>query len=80
MKSKRIPSSGNRRRVPVHDIRAVVKQIATRFNPETIILFGFYAYGKPKSESDVDLLVVMHTPLRNSVQAAQIARAIDYLL
>ena len=78
MQSKRVPSNGNRRRVPVRDIRAVVKQIATQFKPEKIILFGSYAYGKPKPESDVDLLIVMDTPLRNSVQAAQIARATDY--
>jgi predicted nucleotidyltransferase len=78
MPSKRVRSNGNRRRVPVRDIRAVVKQIAAQFNPEKIILFGSYAYGKPKPESDVDLLVVMDTPLRNSAQAAQIARATDY--
>ncbi|MBM3130543.1 MAG: nucleotidyltransferase domain-containing protein [Chloroflexi bacterium] len=78
MPSKRVRSNGNRRRVAARDIRAVVKQIAAQFKPEKIILFGSYAYGKPKPESDVDLLVVMETPLRNSVQAAQIARALDY--
>lgn len=78
MKSKRVRSSNSRRRVPMRDIRAVVRQIATKFQPEKIILFGSYAYGKPKPESDVDLLVVMDTPLRPSEQAAQIVRAIDY--
>lgn len=28
------------------------------FNPEKIILFGSYAYGKPNEESDIDLYVV----------------------
>ena len=28
-------------------------------NPEKIILFGSYAYGKPTPHSDVDLLVVL---------------------
>jgi len=78
MKTQRVRSNGHRRRVPARDIRAVVKQIATQFNPEKIILFGSYAYGNPRPESDVDLLIVMDTPLRNSVQAAQIARATDY--
>ena len=55
-----------------------VKQIAEKFQPEKIILFGSYAYGQPRPESDVDLLIVMATPLRNREQAAQIARAIDY--
>ena len=59
-------------------IRDVVKQIAEQFKPEKIILFGSYAYGKPRPESDVDLLVIMSTPLRNHEQAAKIARAIDY--
>jgi predicted nucleotidyltransferase len=58
--------------------RAVAKQIADAFHPDKIILFGSYAYGKPRPESDVDLLVIMDTPLRNREQAAQIARAIDY--
>ncbi|MBI5304788.1 MAG: nucleotidyltransferase domain-containing protein [Chloroflexi bacterium] len=78
MRSKRVHPNGDRRRVPVRQVRAVVKQIAALFNPEKIILFGSYAYGKPKPESDVDLLVVMDTSLRNSVQAAQIVRALDY--
>ena len=64
MQSKRVPSNGNRRRVPERDIRAVVKQIATQFKPEKIILFGSYAYGNPKPESDVDLMVIGAVGLR----------------
>ncbi|MBL8046354.1 MAG: nucleotidyltransferase domain-containing protein [Anaerolineales bacterium] len=41
-------------------------------------MFGSYAYGKPHVGSDVDLLVIMETPLRNREQAAQIARALNY--
>lgn len=78
MSSKLVRSNGLRRRVPVSEVRTVIKQIATQFKPEKIILFGSYAYGKPKPESDVDLLVVMDTPLRPSVQAAQIVQVIDY--
>lgn len=78
MKIKRTRSHSHRRCIPVRDIRAIVKQIAVQFNPEKIILFGSYAYGKPRPESDVDLLVVMDTPLRPSEQAAQIVRSIDY--
>ena len=78
MKPQPVRSSNSRRRIPARDIRTVVKQIAAQFNPEKIILFGSYASGKPKPESDVDLLVLMESPLRNSEQAAQIVRAIDY--
>jgi len=58
-------------------IRAVAKQIADKFEPEKIILFGSYAYGKPKPESDVDLLVVMETPLRSRQQRLEISRALS---
>jgi predicted nucleotidyltransferase len=45
--------------IPLAAIRRFARQIAERFHPEKIILFGSYAYGKPHSESDVDLLVIM---------------------
>jgi predicted nucleotidyltransferase len=56
-------------------IRRYAQQIAERFHPERIILFGSYAYGTPTPDSDVDLLVVMAT--RNQVeQAVRIDEAI----
>ena len=78
MEATKVPNVNERRRIPMQAIRAVVKQIAVKFQPEKIILFGSYAYGQPRPESDVDLLVILDTPLRNREQAAQIARAIDY--
>jgi predicted nucleotidyltransferase len=45
--------------IPLAAIRRFGRQIAARFHPEKIILFGSYAYGTPHSESDVDLLVIM---------------------
>jgi hypothetical protein len=48
-----------------HDeIQAFANQVAERFQPARIILFGSYAYGKPTPDSDVDLLVIM--PYRGS--------------
>jgi predicted nucleotidyltransferase len=41
------------------DIRRFARQIAARFAPEKIILFGSYAGGRPHAGSDVDMLVVM---------------------
>ena len=40
-------------------IRDYSRKIAAKFDPERIILFGSYAYGKPTADSDVDLLVVL---------------------
>jgi predicted nucleotidyltransferase len=45
--------------IPLATIRRFVRQIAERFHPDKIILFGSYAYGQPHPESDVDLLVIM---------------------
>jgi predicted nucleotidyltransferase len=41
------------------DIQAFVDQVAARFRPSKVILFGSYAYGEPNEDSDVDLVVVM---------------------
>jgi predicted nucleotidyltransferase len=64
-------------RIPMRAIRAVAEKIAAKFQPEKIILFGSYAYGQPKPESDVDLLVVMDTPLRSREQRLEISRALS---
>lgn len=77
-KAIKVLNVNERRRIPIQAIRAVVKQIAEKFQPDQVILFGSYAYGNPRPESDVDLLVIMETRLRNTEQAAQIARALDY--
>src|SRR5258707_6193149 len=51
--------------IPQAPIRRFARRIAERFQPDKIILFGSYAYGKPHAESDVDLLVIMRT--RNAI-------------
>jgi len=57
-------------------IRRFARQVAERFDPDKIILFGSYAYGKPHADGDVDILVVMRT--RNTLdQAVKISLAID---
>ena len=52
-------------------IKRFARQIAERFHPEKIVLFGSYAYGKPHEESDVDLLVIMPTRKPSSASAAR---------
>jgi predicted nucleotidyltransferase len=52
-----------------------MKQVAARFHPDKIILFGSHAYGNPHADSDVDLLVIM--PAGNELaQAVRITVAI----
>jgi uncharacterized protein len=54
--------------VPMSEISRYARQIADRFQPEKIILFGSYAYGTPHAGSDVDILVI--TPARNESDRA----------
>src|SRR5690349_4838874 len=62
--------------IPMRVIRRFARQVAERFQPEQIILFGSYAYGTPHADSDVDILVIM--PARNQIdQAVRISLAID---
>ena len=62
--------------IPLRVIRRFAREVAERFHPEKIILFGSYAYGTPHADSDVDILVVM--PCRNQLdQAAKISIDID---
>src|SRR6266481_1844295 len=74
-KSGAAPYRGERR-VPFSAIRKLALEIAEKFHPEKIILFGSYAYGKPHRDSDVDLLVIM--PAWNEIsKACRISCAVD---
>lgn len=58
-------------------IKQVAARIAKQFDPERIILFGSYAYGRPNPYSDVDLLVVMNTADRPRLKQIEIARSLS---
>lgn len=83
--SMKITLATRRRSLPVRRgglvtraaIRRLAAEIAEKFQPEKIILFGSYAYGQPHLDSDVDLLVVM--PARNEIdQACKICVTVDH--
>src|SRR5713226_1146852 len=62
--------------IPMRLIRRFARQVAERFQPDKIVLFGSYAYGTPHADSDVDILVIM--PARNQLdQAVKIELACD---
>ncbi len=44
-------------------IEEITTRIASRFNPERIILFGSYANGTQSDDSDLDLLIIQETDL-----------------
>jgi len=49
-------------------IQEVADKIVKEYQPEKIILFGSYAWGKPHKDSDVDLFIIKET------QVAPLAR------
>ena len=78
MVAVKVPTIDKRKRIPQKAIDQVVEQIVEKFKPQKIILFGSYARGNPHPESDVDMLVVMDTPLREVQQAIEICQQIEY--
>ncbi len=50
-------------------IKEVVNKIVKKYQPEKVILFGSYAWGKPTEDSDVDLFIVKDT--ENTREMAQ---------
>jgi predicted nucleotidyltransferase len=62
--------------VPMRVIRGFAREVAEKFRPDKIILFGSHAYGTPHADSDVDILVVM--PARDEFsQAVKIRMAVE---
>src|SRR3990172_4867561 len=43
------------------ELNKILKRVIDAYQPEKIILFGSYAYGKPDSDSDLDLLIIKKT-------------------
>ncbi len=78
MATVKVPTIDQRERIPQEAIDEVVREIAEKFKPQRIILFGSYARGDPRPESDVDMLVIMDTPLKEVQQAIQICHQIEY--
>jgi predicted nucleotidyltransferase len=53
------------------------ERIAREFQPERIILFGSYAYGDPRPDSDVDLLVVLPFEGKGFRKSLEILNRVD---
>lgn len=53
-------------------IQEIADKIVEKYQPEKIILFGSYAWGKPHKNSDIDLFVI-----KESKNTRQLAKEID---
>lgn len=66
-------------RYPVHRIADILlpylRVLVERFQPQQIILFGSYAYGRPGNDSDVDLLIVKELEQSAVRETADILKA-----
>ena len=55
-------------------IAQMVNKIKAQFQPQKIIIFGSYAWGKPSEDSDIDLFIVMESDMRRDERARQIQK------
>ena len=61
-------------------LQEITRRLANEFQPEEIILFGSYAWGKPDEHSDLDLLVIIpHSELSPTRRAMRALRCLQGL-
>ena len=68
--------------------KEVIRRLVDEFQPETIYLFGSYAWGKPSEDSDMDLMVIVpesrEKPIQRAVRAQRsllgVKAAVDVLV
>ncbi len=59
-------------------LQEMTRRLVKEFDPEQVILFGSYAWGKPNKDSDVDLMVIVSES--NESDYARMVRALDALI
>lgn len=69
-------ASGKKKVTPAL-LREMTRRLVNEFDPEQVILFGSRAWGKPTSNSDVDLMVIVTTSKEKDYQ--RILRAYNAL-
>ncbi len=62
-------------RSTTEELQEVVQRVIGRFSPDKILLYGSFAYGDPRPDSDFDLLVVLPDPPARQV-GYEVAREI----
>jgi predicted nucleotidyltransferase len=60
-------------------ILSIVERLKRDYQPEKIILYGSFAYGKPNRDSDIDLLVIKNTQQRPIDRRVTVRRIVSDL-
>jgi predicted nucleotidyltransferase len=63
--------------VTIKEIHRFCEDLAKAFGPKRVVLFGSYATGNPREDSDVDLLVTMDYQGNRLGMAANIIRTLN---
>lgn len=58
-------------------IKEITEKIVKDFQPEKIILFGSFAYGKPKPSSDIDLLIIKKSKKRKVERIKEVLMKVE---
>lgn len=58
-------------------IQSVTRRIVQGYQPEKVILFGSYAWGKPSKDSDIDLLIIKKTKKKWLERNLEVRKIID---
>lgn len=58
-------------------IQVMAEKIQREYNPQRIILFGSYAWGKPDKHSDIDLFIIKKTSQRHIDRSVEIRKILD---
>lgn len=70
--------TGNRLQQVLDEIVAILQ---AHYQPEEVILFGSYAYGRPHQDSDLDLFIIKESadrPVARQVSVRRLLRKINY--
>jgi len=58
-------------------INRIVEKIKREYQPDKIILFGSFAWGRPTKHSDIDLFIIKETRERHIDRSVRVAKILD---
>ncbi|MCM8774726.1 MAG: nucleotidyltransferase domain-containing protein [Candidatus Omnitrophica bacterium] len=57
-------------------IEKIVEKIKIKYQPQKIIVFGSYAWGKPTKDSDIDLFIIKDTQEKHRKRMLAVRRIV----